>query len=62
MLFPPVEQQFLAAHIPNARYAEISSDFGHDGFLVETDKLSALLADFLEAAPSGRNGTQLHHA
>lgn len=62
MLFPPVEQQFLAAHIPNARYAEISSDFGHDGFLVETDKLSALLADFLEATPSGRNGTQLHHA
>ncbi len=62
MLFPPVEQQFLAAHIPNARYAEISSDFGHDGFLVETDKLSALLADFLAATPSGRNGTQLHHA
>ncbi|MFZ4475579.1 MAG: hypothetical protein ACOYPR_10330 [Saprospiraceae bacterium] len=47
MLFPPVEQQFLAAHIPNARYAEISSDFGHDGFLVETAKLSALLGEWL---------------
>jgi homoserine O-acetyltransferase len=47
MLFPPVEQQFLAAHIPNARYAEISSDFGHDGFLVETAKLSALLGGWL---------------
>lgn len=47
MLFPPVEQQFLATHIPDARYAEISSDFGHDGFLVETAKLSALLGEWL---------------
>ncbi len=46
-LFPPSEQKFLAHHIPGAEYAEISSAYGHDGFLVETQKLSLILEDFL---------------
>ncbi|MCR9173084.1 MAG: homoserine O-acetyltransferase [bacterium] len=46
-LFPPSEQKFLAHHIPGAEYAEISSSYGHDGFLVETKKLSVILEDFL---------------
>lgn len=46
-LFPPSEQKFLAHHIPGAEYAEISSKYGHDGFLVETKKLSIILEDFL---------------
>lgn len=46
-LFPPSEQKFLAHHIPGAEYAEISSAYGHDGFLVETKKLSLILQDFL---------------
>ncbi|XOV67428.1 MAG: homoserine O-acetyltransferase [Fluviicola sp.] len=46
-LFPPSEQKFLAHHIPKAEYAEISSSYGHDGFLVETQKLSIILEDFL---------------
>jgi len=46
-LFPPSEQKYLAHHIPGAEYAEISSSYGHDGFLVETEKLSAILDDFL---------------
>ena len=29
--------------IPGASYLEISSKFGHDGFLLETAKLTALL-------------------
>ena len=43
LLFPPAESRQWAAWIPGARYVEISSRFGHDGFLLETAKLSALI-------------------
>jgi len=45
-LFPSSEQRFLAANIPGAGYAHIDSLYGHDGFLIETEKLSAALTDF----------------
>ena len=48
MLIPPSEQQFLAEHIPNATYHEINSKFGHDGFLIETVKINALLVKHFE--------------
>jgi homoserine O-acetyltransferase len=52
-LFPIQEQQYLAKYIPNASYAEIRSDYGHDGFLIETDQLEALLSKFLsDQAPA----------
>ena len=41
--FPPAEGRQWAAWIPGAQYVEISSNFGHDGFLLETAKLSALI-------------------
>jgi homoserine O-acetyltransferase len=47
ILFPPSEQQFLAKHIPNAQYVEIDSPYGHDGFLVETAKITEVLKAFL---------------
>jgi homoserine O-acetyltransferase len=40
LLFPSPEQQFLAHHIPQARYIEIQSDYGHDGFLIEFHSIS----------------------
>ena len=43
ILFPPAEQQFLARHIPDARYEEIDSLYGHDGFLIETKPLSMII-------------------
>ncbi|MDG0972864.1 MAG: homoserine O-acetyltransferase [Crocinitomicaceae bacterium] len=46
ILFPIEEQQFLAQQLPYAVYAEITSDFGHDGFLVEFDQLNKILSDF----------------
>lgn len=46
-LFPVNEQKFLAANIPYAVYGEIDSDFGHDGFLIETEQLESLIKDFL---------------
>ncbi|MFU1856240.1 homoserine O-acetyltransferase family protein [Sphingobacterium sp. NGMCC 1.201703] len=47
VLFPPDEQKFIAAHIPNASYQEIESSYGHDGFLIETKKLTAIIHNFL---------------
>ncbi|MNL56695.1 Homoserine O-acetyltransferase [compost metagenome] len=46
LLFPPVEQKFLAEHIPGANYIEIDSFFGHDGFLIEWEQLKTIINDF----------------
>lgn len=43
LLFPPEEQIFVAQHIKNAVYVEIDSLYGHDGFLIETQKLSNII-------------------
>lgn len=42
-LFPPSEGREWAAWIPGADYIEISSNYGHDGFLLETGKLTAII-------------------
>jgi homoserine O-acetyltransferase len=46
ILFPPIEQQFLAKHIPLANYSEIDSLYGHDGFLLETKQLEKQIKQF----------------
>ena len=43
VLFPLTEQRFLALHIPNAKYYEIDSNYGHDGFLIEKEQLRSIL-------------------
>lgn len=48
ILYPPEDQKFLAKHIPNAVYEEIGSTFGHDGFLIEVQKVNAILEKHLE--------------
>ncbi len=48
VLFPPKDQQRLINGIAHAKAAFIPSDFGHDGFLLETKGLSKLLSDFLQ--------------
>ena len=47
IIFTPREMRLLAERIPDAVYAEISSDFGHDGFLVEHADLNAILRPFI---------------
>lgn len=47
MIFPPAEMRRLAAAIPGAAYEELTSDFGHDGFLVEHQRLNDILTKFL---------------
>ncbi|MBS3806251.1 MAG: homoserine O-acetyltransferase [Bacteroidales bacterium] len=49
ILFPADEQRFLAHHIPKARYVEIDSKYGHDGFLIETSKLTRILKKNLKS-------------
>jgi homoserine O-acetyltransferase/O-succinyltransferase len=46
-LCPANEQKFLAANINGATYKEIDSPFGHDGFLVEGEKIGALIRTWL---------------
>ncbi len=43
ILFPPCELKVLCEQIPNARYEEIESPFGHDGFLVEHEIFNRIL-------------------
>jgi homoserine O-acetyltransferase len=45
-LYPPHEQVELAKLLPNARYEVLESINGHDGFLIETDELSKIIARF----------------
>ena len=47
ILCPVEEQKYLAAHMPGARYKEIDSAYGHDGFMVEVEKISRLLGTWL---------------
>lgn len=44
LLYPVTEQEELAHAIPDAQLEVIDSLFGHDGFLLETAKLSTLLS------------------
>ncbi len=47
ILFPLVEQEFLAAHIPHAEYRAIHSPYGHDGFLLEYEQIEEAIKTFL---------------
>jgi homoserine O-acetyltransferase len=48
VLFPPSHGRQTVAALKHAAYREISSAFGHDGFLVENDQLTAILQPLLE--------------
>ncbi|ANQ49048.1 homoserine O-acetyltransferase [Flammeovirga sp. MY04] len=48
VLFPVSEQRFITQHIPNVTYEEITSLYGHDGFLVETYKIAAAIRAFFK--------------
>ncbi|MBD0350308.1 MAG: homoserine O-acetyltransferase [Flavisolibacter sp.] len=48
VLCPIEEQQFIARHLPNATLKEIDSSYGHDGFLVESERLSELIRNWMD--------------
>ena len=43
IIFTPEEMKELTRQLPNAKYFEIQSEFGHDGFLVEHQQLNDIL-------------------
>lgn len=47
ILCPLVEQHFLARHIPGSTMIEIDSNYGHDGFMVESKLISQHLGTWL---------------
>lgn len=49
ILCPPQEQRYLAAHLPGCTYVEITSPYGHDGFLVEFEQIAMHLKQWLQA-------------
>ncbi|HEY9627059.1 MAG TPA: homoserine O-acetyltransferase [Coleofasciculaceae cyanobacterium] len=46
VLYPPVEQQELAALIPNAQLQVLHSSQGHDAFLIDVEALNELILSF----------------
>ncbi|HEX7754704.1 MAG TPA: homoserine O-acetyltransferase [Niabella sp.] len=47
ILFPPEEQDFIAEHIPGAIVRHIQSDYGHDGFLLESEQITEAIKKFI---------------
>jgi homoserine O-acetyltransferase len=48
ILCPLDEQRFMADHIPDTRFIEIDSAYGHDGFIIETAQISRFLGEWLK--------------
>ena len=48
VLFPVSEQAYLGENIPDAVFKSITSAYGHDGFLIETDTLTQIIGNFLK--------------
>lgn len=46
-LFPCQEQKHIAAHVSCGEYKEISSLFGHDGFLLEWQQIQAIIQEII---------------
>lgn len=47
ILCPLDEQRFIAEHMPHAKFIEIDSAYGHDGFIIETAQIAAHLSLWL---------------
>lgn len=60
VLFPPDEQKLLAKHIPGARFTELNSFYGHDGFLIETEILTKEIGTFINDAGNTDSVISLH--
>ncbi len=56
ILFPPSEQEQLAAYIPYAQLAIIDSYYGHDGFLLEYESITQHIENFLEKEKINQQG------
>lgn len=48
ILCPAEEQRFLARNMPTSTYYEIDSLYGHDGFLIEFERISKILQEWMK--------------
>ena len=48
LLFPVEEQEYLAAHIEDAKFRLIDSYYGHDGFLLEFEQIEKHITEFIK--------------
>ncbi len=48
LLFPVAEQELISSAIPNSQLEVIHSEFGHDAFLIETEKLKSIIYQFFK--------------
>jgi homoserine O-acetyltransferase/O-succinyltransferase len=48
LLFPIEEQEYLAAHIEGAKFRQIDSFYGHDGFLLEFEQIQQHITEFIK--------------
>jgi homoserine O-acetyltransferase len=48
ILFPVVEQKYLAEHVDGGTFDYIDSVYGHDGFLLEFEKLTVTINRFYQ--------------
>ena len=62
LLYPPAEQAFIAEHLPQATYVTLQSEHGHDGFLIETAELGALIREFRWGLAAGEQLRRLKTA
>jgi homoserine O-acetyltransferase len=49
LLFPPQEVKRHVPLTPGAQYHEIESLYGHDGFLLENEKLDRTIKEFYQS-------------
>lgn len=61
ILFPLVEQKFIANNINGAEYKSIHSAYGHDGFLLEFEQIEKLIKDFLSRNRSSRKKIEINY-
>lgn len=54
LLYPISEQEYLRDHIAGATLLTIHSDFGHDGFLLEYEKIERAIVQFLSQSSFNR--------
>ncbi|MBM3441081.1 MAG: homoserine O-acetyltransferase [Bacteroidetes bacterium] len=47
ILYPPEEQEWIAAHVPGGKFELIKSTYGHDAFLIENEQLVEVISPFL---------------
>jgi homoserine O-acetyltransferase len=62
VLYPIEEQEFLHRHIKGSEFLRIVSDFGHDGFLLEYERIEKALKEFLDHGENRHYGNWLKKA